>query len=154
MYLTNRWNTALESKLGSWINTYPELIEGEEETATNVEKQVFFYDLPSYILDLVIERSLEIEGLTDADGLGKSESPLVDVYLPCVSEEEVNNATVDEFMEVNGKMVCKNPRTYLWWDGWSLGSLASEEVGKRVAKMVKGGDIMRTEVKKERSESE
>lgn len=144
VYLTKRWNTALENRLAVWTNSYPELKKDdshdEESNRRDAEKEVFYFDLPSYIIDLVVERSLEIEGLTDETGLGKKESTLVDVYLPCINEEKIGRETLDNFVEIAGKMVCKSPRMYLWWDGWTVGTLASKEVGKKIGKTVKEGD--------------
>jgi len=152
VHLTRQWNSVLERRLHSWINSYPDLKASPDSQTTpvqNAEKEIFYHDLPSLILDLAIERSLEIEGLTDETGLGKSESPLVDVYLPCVSEEEMSKDDAEAYTEVDGKLVCKSPRTYLWWDGWSMGSFASEEVGKNIAAMVVDGDMLGSITKKE-----
>lgn len=93
---------------------------------------------------------MEIKGLTDAHGLGDGDSVFDDVYLSCVTDDA--DISEDEYDEVTGKMVCNSPKDYIWWDAWSLGSVANEAIGKNVANMVRSGDSLRkawTEAKKE-----
>lgn len=110
VYLTDRWNSRLQNALGKW--------EGEGD----VHKKVLCYDLPQHVLDLLVEHQLEDAGLSDGAGLGKGESPFESVAEPCVGDD---------------KKVCTEPEQYLFWDDFTLGSVANEGIGKAVAGLVK-----------------
>ena len=158
-YLTEKWNLAIENGISKWLKTPKASTDeqkGIEVQASNKDenppiiKDAFYYDLPEYILSEIVERSLEIEGLSDAHGVGTGDSAFDEVYLSCVSDDA--DASEDEYQEFNGKMVCKSPEDFLWWDAWSLGSVANKAIGKSIAQMVKSGDSLRkawTEAKKE-----
>ncbi len=107
-----------------------------------IEKDVFYYDVPKYLLDIIVEHSLEDEGLSDASGLGKGESPYDSVYAPCLREAEEGEDT-DGFVDLNGLLVCKEPRDFLFWDAWGLGPVAKEDIGRQVGKMVLEGQSLK-----------
>ena len=115
--------------------TYP-------DTVPYVEKDVFYYDLPTYLLNIIVERQLEDEGLSDAEGLGTGMCPFDSVYIPCVREVEEGYDTAG-FVESNGLLVCKEPDDYLFWDAFRLGGVANEMIGREVAAMIKDGNSMR-----------
>ena len=148
VYLASRWNTLVENKIGGWLkepalppanmaNTTTETLASLPE----VEKDVFYYDLAQYLLDIIVEHQLEDEGLSDASGLGNGDSPFEDVYEPCV--REAGDGAEDGFVDLNGQLVCKEPEEYLFWDSFSLGSVAKEGIGKEVGKMVIQGKSMK-----------
>ncbi len=129
--LTARWNSQMELKMTSWINNpHPEKSTQNPQNATaqpltsppdnrkqdksddpsvpkaadkSIEKDVIYYDLPSLLLDLLIEHQLEDQGLHDASGLGQGESPFQSVSLPCLHEGESDD--VDGLAELNGLLV-------------------------------------------------
>jgi len=105
------------------------------EIGAEVLKDAFYYDLPSYLLDIMIEHQLEDEGLQDAEGLGIGESPFESVYLPCV-REVLEDGDAEEGMKelANGMWECENPEEYLWWDGFGVGSVAMREVAGLVSR--------------------
>jgi hypothetical protein len=155
VYLTERWNSRLENKLGSWVTEYPNLEANVTEPANEsgeppaagalskgriiIEKYVFYYDLPKYLVDIMVEHQLEAEGLTDASGLGKGKSPFQSVSEPCLEEgSETEEALIDR----HGKLVCGAPENYLFWDDFNLGKVANEAIGTEVARMVKEGRRM------------
>jgi hypothetical protein len=149
VYLTRHWNELLEHKLDEWLQATPE-VEDDETTklwgkfdpeAIQLRKDVFFYDLPSYLVDVILEQQLEEDGLSDAAGHGNGDSPFENVKQGCVGFG-------DGMIEANGMGVCKEPDDYLFWTGFSLGSVANEAVGKAVGEMVKEG---MTEAKKDGS---
>jgi phospholipase/lecithinase/hemolysin len=115
VYLTDRWNARLENALGTWA------AEGD------VHKHVFCYDLAQHVVDLLVEHQLEDAGLSDAAGLGKGESPFESVAEPCVRD---------------GKTVCAEPEQYLFWDDFTLGSVANEGIGKAAAGLVRQKGIL------------
>lgn len=104
-----------------------------------VLKDVIYYDFAGHLLDVMIEHHLEDEGLSDASGLGKGESPYESVGRPCVCEA-VEDEDVAGLVELgNGMIVCGSPEEMLWWDGWGVGSRAKEVAGKEVAGMIEEG---------------
>jgi hypothetical protein len=70
VYLTERWNSQLENTLGTWVTADEDSAPNESETnAEDTElrqilprKDVFYYDLPHYILGLMVEHQLEDAG--------------------------------------------------------------------------------------------
>jgi hypothetical protein len=110
------------------------------ETPNVAEKDIFYYDLPSYLLNVIVEHQLEDEGLSDASGLGTGESPFESVYQPCIGEVEVS--LTDPMVDLNGMSVCKEPEEYLFWDGFKLGSVAMEGIGKEVGTLVMDGKTL------------
>lgn len=154
MYLTNLWNAILENKVGEWLqnnasSTAKPNVEGkqEEQRATSekkrnvVDKDIFFYDLPRYLLDIIVEHDLEVAGLSDAQGLGKGESPFVQVYQPCLLD--AGDGIEEGFVELNGRLICKAPNEYLFWDSFNLGSVATEGIGKEVGEMIAKKESMK-----------
>lgn len=149
VYLASRWNTLVENQITGWLKE-PTLPPADIANTTTealaslpvVEKDVFYYDLPQYLLDIIVEHQLEDEGLSDASGLGMGESPFESVYEPCV--READEGTEDGFVDLNGQVVCKEPEEYLFWDSFNLGSVAKEGIGKEIAAMVKQGKSMRS----------
>jgi hypothetical protein len=114
--------------------------EGNDEDGM-VQKDIFYFDIPRLLLDLILEHQLEDEGLSDASGLGTGESPFESVYLPCVREAEEDDT--DGFVDLNGLLVCKEPEEYLWWDAWSVGGVVKKVIGGQVATLVSEGKSLR-----------
>jgi hypothetical protein len=161
MYLTTLWNSILENKIGEWLLHAPVPsmpaagggllreaakhgdVQPEEPEA--LDKDVFYYDLPRYLLNILIQHQLEDAGLSDASGLGMGTSPFESVSQPCVREaaDEADDGDVDG----NGRFMCRDPKEYLFWDGFNLGAVANEGIGKEVGAMVMGGKSMRTILK-------
>ena len=121
-------------------------------------KNVFYFDVSQFLLDIILEHYLEDAGIQDATGLGKGSSPYDSVDIPCLHSATLSSAMSsanlavdgtgfeDEekegWKEVNGKALCEEPGDYLWWSEFEMGMKAKEEVGKRTAEMVKKGDVM------------
>jgi hypothetical protein len=160
VYLTERWNQLMANKMAQWVKNTPSRQASSTQEATKpviqnnteedapptetpiiVEKDIFYYDLPNYLLNIIVEHQLEDEGLTDASGLGTGESPFGSVYQPCVGEVEV--VLTDPMVDLNGMSVCKEPEEYLFWDAFELGSVAMEGIGKEVGTLVLEGKTLR-----------
>jgi hypothetical protein len=144
-YLSSRWNTRTENRISSWLKEAPLPLVDTNSTTTeelasppNVERDAFYFNLAQYLLDIIVEHQLEDEGISDAKGLGKGDSPFESVYEPCLRED----GAVDELVDLNGLMVCQKPEEYLFWDSFNLGSVAKEGIGKEIAGMVKQGKSM------------
>ena len=141
-HLSSRWNKLTEDRISSWLKEAPlPLVDITSSTTEqlapppNVERDVFYYDLAQYLLDIIVEHQLEEEGISDARGLGKGDSPFESVYEPCLRED----GAVDGLVDLNGLIVCKKPEEYLFWDSFHLGSVAKEGIGKGVADLIKQG---------------
>jgi hypothetical protein len=118
-------------------------VQAPGEGQVEVLKDAFYYDLPSYLLDIIIEHQLEDEGLSDASGLGTGESPYESVYEPCVAE--VEGEPEGGLKEVgNGMWECVDEGEFLWWDGFNIGSKARRDIGEEVAEMVEKGKSLRS----------
>jgi hypothetical protein len=147
VYLTNRWNSLLENALGLWVapnaddNTdsteFANKTDTSNETKTTLlpGKDVFRYNLPQYILNIIVEHQLEDAGQGDAAGLGKGESPFVNVTEPCLRESPGDERVEGGVMNT----VWPDPLAYLFWDGFNLSGTANEGIGKGVAGMVREG---------------
>jgi hypothetical protein len=150
VYLTERWNSLVENALGSWVKA-EEAGGSAEDFVHDVEanrfstneakialprKDVFHYDLPKYVLDIMVEHQLEDAGQQDASGLGAGKSPFVSVSEPCFGY-----GLLDQKVERDGvqNAVCTDPKAHLFWDDFSLGEVANAEIGKGVAKAVREG---------------
>jgi hypothetical protein len=169
VYLTQRWNQRVENQLMQWVVAPPAPVPapqdpkpGQEsshedirnsnksapptpseaaEQATVIQKDVFYYDLPKLLLDVIVEHQLEDEGLSDASGLGKGESPFESVYVPCV--HEAGGDDTDGLVNLAGMLVCNEPEEYLFWDSFNLGAVMKGRIGKDVGEMVRGNKTLR-----------
>ena len=169
VYLTQRWNQRVENQLMQWVvalpapvpapqNPNPEQDSSHEdirnsnkpapiapsepaEEATVIQKDVFYYDLPKLLLDVIVEHQLEDEGLSDASGLGTGESPFESVYVPCV--REAGGDDIDGLVNLAGMLVCNEPEEYLFWDSFNLGAVMKGRIGKDVGEMVRGNKTLR-----------
>lgn len=154
VYLKSRWNNILENKLGPWMSINPsppptasesesesQKSENKKEAGIKVEKDVYYYDLDKYLVNVMMERSMELEGIIDASGLGSGESVFERVYLPCVGDKE--DSEEEGLEEVNGTVVCKEPDEYLFYDSWSIGRVAKQAIGNEVAGMMRNGKSLR-----------
>lgn len=199
VYLTERWNSLMENRMGGWVNSPPpvstsgiapppskyetgasradvrhpepsvaEKMELEEEIRVTrgaaaeadpslggikeedkteiPDRDIFYYDTPTYLLQVIIEHNLEREGVSDANGLGKGVSPYDSVYAPCVraAEEYEGRTEGEEFIEANGMLVCRDPEDFLFWDAWGLGGVAKAEIGREIGMMVLEGKSLRS----------
>ncbi len=155
-YLTERWNTLVENQVAAWLASPPPAAPGQEVSHDDIRdptspspdnqepvitKDVFYYDLPKLLLDIIIEHQLEDEGLSDASGLGKGESPFESVYEPCVREAEEEDT--DGLVDLSGMLVCKEPEDFLFWDAFNLGGVVKEMIGKEIGEMVKKNRTLR-----------
>ncbi|KAH7399922.1 hypothetical protein BKA64DRAFT_707606 [Cadophora sp. MPI-SDFR-AT-0126] len=111
-------------------------------TALLPVKDIFYYDTPKFLLDIIVEHALEVAGLIDASGLGAGESSFISVALPCVREVQ-EGENVDGMVDVNGMLVCKEQDLYLWWDAFTLGGVANRDIGREVAERVRMGRGLR-----------
>jgi hypothetical protein len=152
VHLATRWNMLVENRIGGWLREGDKEKDGAgltnaTETSASlpkIDKDVFYYDLPQYLLDIIVEHHLEDEGLSDANGLGKAESPYESVYEPCVhSAEEVEDG-LNSSPDLNGMILCKDPEEYLFWDAFDVGKVVKEGFGKEVGDMVRLGKSMRS----------
>jgi len=159
VYLTERWNAVLENGIGEWIDS-DGLAARSNETQTQTQSQtassetnsgnamlpavvkdVFYYDLPMYLLNILIEHQLEAEGMSNSP---EPEHALESVRVACMRDLEGDTNNKDDgFVEVNGKLVCSNPKEYLFWDGFRIGSVGNEGIGKAVGQMVNEGISVR-----------
>jgi len=169
VYLTQRWNNLVENQVAAWVLTHPTLEQGsshdnvrrsasppastadeastddQEPESSAVEKDVFYFDLPKLLLDIIVEHQLEDESLSDASGLGTGESPFESVYQPCVREADVDDT--DSLVDLKGMLICKEPEEYLFWDSFNLGSVVKRMIGKGVGEMVKENKSLRQQWK-------
>jgi hypothetical protein len=162
VYLTERWNNIMVNQVAQWVVTPPppapqkfEQSPSDEDIRNNsepfqpteedriIQKDVFYYDLPKLLLDIIIEHQLEDEGLSDASGLGKGESLFESVYQPCVHEAEGDDT--DGLIDLNGMLVCKRPEDYLFWDSFNLGPAVKGMIGKEIGDMVRGNKTLRNQ---------
>ena len=162
VYLTERWNQLVENQVAQWVATMPEPLPGTFEQDSShedirnsaepsishpaeqfppIQKDVFYYDLPKLVLDVIVEHQLEDEGLSDAAGLGKGESPFQSVYQPCVREP--GGGDTDGLVDLSGMLVCKEPEEYLFWDSFNLGAIIKGMIGKEVGGMVRENKTLR-----------
>jgi len=154
VYLTEHWNSILENKMAHWLQITPDQKSQDNNTTTCtafLPKDIFYCDIPKFILDLLVEHQLEDENLADASGLGTYEIPIRSVYQPCV--REAGEGDTDGQVDLFGKLVCEEPEEYLFWDDFRLGVVANEAIGRAVGKMmVEGksikGMLKETEMKK------
>jgi len=153
VYLTERWNTVLENGIAEWMDgdgPSRNASESESESETEkvprdgilprVVKDVFFYDLPMYLLNILVKHQLEAEGMVDATD---SDTSFASVRSPCVRDLEEDEDRSSGFVEVNGKLVCANPNEFLFWDGFRIGAVANEGIGNAVGAMVNEGMSVR-----------
>jgi hypothetical protein len=172
VYLTERWNNLVENQVTAWVLTTPKpstfeqgsshddvrksasppastadeaSTDDQEPQSSAVEKDVFYFDLPKLLLDIIVEHQLEDESLSDASGLGTGESPFESVYQPCVREAEEDDT--DGLVDLSGMLVCKEPEEYLFWDWFNLGSVVKGMIGKGVGEMVKENKSLRQQWK-------
>lgn len=134
VYLTERWNSGLENALGTWVAA------GAEDSLTvTPRRDIFYYDLPRHLLDIMIEHQLEHAGQRDASGWGTGKSPFTSVTDPCLDESAHDQKNGGDKMS---DAVCADPSTYLFWDGFNLGCTANIEIGRQVATMIREGGRM------------
>lgn len=124
----------------------PEEESNKEEPKNLPKKDIFYHDSASILLDIILEHQLEDEGLSDALGLGKGESPYESVSIPCMRpmdlEEDITEL-VTHWKENNGMLICKEPEDFMWWDAWSLGGKGKKMVGEAVGEIVREGKSLR-----------
>lgn len=125
--------------------------DAEGEGGGRLGKDVFWYDLKRWVVDVMLQCQLQDAGLVDASGLGSGVCLFKSVDRACVREggkdgRGIGTKSDDTDMDVdsNGRLVCRDPKDYLFWNGFNLGKIANEAVGKEVGRMVKKGDSMRT----------
>jgi len=150
VYLTERWNSILENKMAHWLQVTPDQkAQGNNTAACTafLPKDIFYCDIPKFILDLLVEHQLEDENLADASGLGTYESPFRSVYQPCI--REAGEGDTDGQVDLFGKLVCKEPEEYLFWDDFRLGVVANEAIGRAVGKMMVEGKSIKGMLKEE-----
>jgi hypothetical protein len=112
------------------------------EQTPPIAKDVFYYDLPKLLLDIIVEHQLEDEGLSDATGLGNGESPFESVYQPCM--REAGGEDTDGLVDLSGMLVCKEPEEYLFWDSFNMGAVVKGMIGAEVAEMVRENKTLRS----------
>ena len=135
----------------------------EQKQMEYPEKDGFTYDLPNYLLDVIMDRQLRQGGLVDGDGYGDMASKLgfQDVQVPCVHDPDMfrrKNATLYKELLENGsttddtptsaqnmakRVACDSPDSYLFHTSFTLGQRAIQEVGRQAATMVKTNDTIR-----------
>jgi hypothetical protein len=124
--------------------------EKKHESEKLPKKDIFYHDSASLILGLILEHQLEDEGISDASGLGKGESPFESVSIPCLRPLDVDDDVMTLFKEGwrerNRMLVCKEADIYMWWDAWSLGSRGKKMVGQSIGEIVKEGKSLRTKM--------
>jgi hypothetical protein len=172
VYLTERWNNLVENQVAAWVLTTPKPATFEQDSSYDdvrksagpptstgdeassddqepesspIEKDVFYFDLPKLLLDIIIEHQLEDESIADATGIGTGESPFESVYQPCVREAE--NDDTDGLVGLSGMLVCKEPEEYLFWDSFNLGGVVKGMIGKGIGEMLKENKSLRQQWK-------
>ena len=154
--LTGRWNDRLEAEMPQWLfasdhDAKPLQGKGHNgkdierwEVHTNIKRDIYFPEVPAHLLSLITENQVQSIGISDASGVGTREDISEHVSTPCVTDSLEDGQASWSFgglpelqegrKERDGKMVCKHPDKYLFWDAWTLGRKAKEQV----AEMVKG----------------
>lgn len=143
VYLTERWNSLLENALGLWVMDADAAGEANEigvgARAEFPRKDIFYYDLPQHILDIIVEHQLEDAGQSDASGLGTGKSPFTSVSEPCLREGSAEQEGGGDGVR---NTVCADPEACLFWDEFNVGGVANEEIGREVAEMIRRGRRM------------
>lgn len=151
--LTMRWNYQVVVRLQGWgktnitlLNTPLDAIEPASDKTEPPSKEymtagkaVFYYDLAQFLLDMMIEQQLQKEGMTDATGLGGRIAIFDDVDRPCLRDAPGEDDDIKDLVQLNEHWVCRNPKEYLFWDAFNIGSVANAGIGKHIADMVKNG---------------
>ena len=97
--LTDLWNAYLHSRLREWVDTPGPEVEAEddaededpeaEEPLQLPQRDAISYDLPAYLMEMIIEGQLRSAGVNDSKGMGSSmptNQTFREVRLPCVSD--------------------------------------------------------------------
>jgi hypothetical protein len=152
MYLTARWNMRIENKMVSWMKPPPsDTSTTNPSSIQTVEKDIFYFDLPETVLDMMIEFQLQDTGISESadSGLGKGYTPFDCVDVPCLRDSRFEEESEEEeFDELNGMLVCKTPDEYMFWDAFGIGSVAKKNIALEAATFVSGGKSVRARIDK------
>lgn len=146
-----RSGTPAEPKQTDASNEAKNQKEAKKQEAEQLpKKDIFYHDSASLILDLVLEGQLEDEGVSDAAGLGKGESPFDTVSTPCLRsldmDDNITTLVEEGWRERNGMLVCKESEVFMWWDAWNLGSKGKKMVGQSISELLKEGNSLRAKM--------
>ena len=89
--LTEHWNRALDTRATRWN-----------------QGSMYIYNTNEWLLEQVREQQLSTAHLSDANGMGATESPWSNVRSGCVERDE-------SLAETLGAKRCMDPNTYLFW---------------------------------------
>jgi hypothetical protein len=92
--LTDLWNSYMNKLMGDWVGT-PDPVGGGWETTQNLEetkpeqyplRDAIAYDLPSYLMEMLVEGQLHSSGVNDSTGTGTkpANQTFAEVRSPCV----------------------------------------------------------------------
>lgn len=94
--LVNQWNQALGDRGHAW------------------EKgQMFIYSTNEWLLNQVREQQLILGGMSDSNGLGKNESPWINVQAGCVGGTNGSRSELEKTRQDPAR--CAEPHKYLFW---------------------------------------
>jgi hypothetical protein len=146
-YLTAHWNMRVENKMLPWLKLFP----GNTSTANpSIEKDIFYFDLAQSMLDMMIEFQLQNAGIAESGDsrLGKGYTPFDCVDVPCLLDSVLDEEIGEDFEEVNGRVVCKKPEKYIFWDAFNIGAVAKRLIGLEAAALVLAGRSVRVTIEK------
>jgi len=128
------------------------------ETGTPVSmyplRDAITYDLPAYLLDVIVDRQLREVGIVDSLGYGAMRSDLgfQDVSVPCVHDPARFGRTPaeppDEWDHArqatdSTRVLCDEPDRFLFHTSFTLGRRAIHEIGRQAADTVRRNDSVR-----------
>ncbi|KAK4184027.1 hypothetical protein QBC35DRAFT_442217 [Podospora australis] len=167
--LTKFWNKQLAIQGQEWALKPPDFLKDEDLRNTNAtkdssissstsgvrgERDAFVFDLPGYLLDIMINRQMWETGLTDAYqlGLGPAGGMFWDVERPCMTP--VVETAGDESKKASGKKaekeeeeghMCEDPEEYLFYSGTTVSPRAITGLGRQAAEMVRNERTVRAD---------
>jgi len=124
------------------------------------QRDALAYDLPAYLLDVIVDRQLREAGIVDSLGDGAMPPRLgfQDVSVPCVHDSDLfgRNSSVthegrDQRVDERGpthvansaRVLCDNPDRFLFHTSFTLGTRAIREIGRQAAYAVRRNDSIR-----------
>lgn len=107
--LAKQWNQALDRKALHWQRG-----------------SMYIYNTNEWLVDQVRGQQLFADRLSDANGVGSTQSPWSNVRVGCTQSSNDNG-------DVVGAEQCSDPSTYLFWDDIHFGDEGMKMIGEGIA---------------------